>query len=132
MLLEETDPTRIESIKEQIRLNEDEISQLRQGKPLFGTPKPLRQETIIIEADPETKGQKITKLDETGKPTATTPQVTETEQIITNETITDSNPDSKKVGNRLRDILQGKKALSAEESLKAKVMAAKAAKSKII
>lgn len=126
MLKEETDPKRIEDIKKQIKLNDEEIIQLRQGKPLFGTAKPLKQETTIIEADPETKGQKITKLDEAGNPTL------QSEEIVPEETtetvVEEPTSTPKKVGNKLRDILQSNASISAEESLKAKVAAAKAAK----
>ena len=131
MLKEETDPKRIEDIKKQIKLNDEEIIQLRQGKPLFGTAKPLKQETTIIEADPETKGQKITKLDEAGNPTPP-PEETTPEETIPEETtetiVEEPTSPSKKVGNKLRDILQSNASISAEESLKAKVAAAKAAK----
>ncbi len=121
MLEEETNPQRIEDIKKQIKLNEAEINQLRQGKPLFGTPNALKQETTIIESDPETKGQKVTILDENGKLANTTDLPIESTPLAT-----------KKIGNKLRDILQNKTTSSAEDSLKAKVMAAKAAKAKIV
>ncbi len=115
MLEEETDPTRQEAIRKQIKLNEDEIQQLRQGKPLFGEPTILKQETKIIEPDPETKGQKITVINEL--PTTT-------------EVKTESNPSTKKIGNALRDKLKAKAALSEEESLKAKVQEAKRSRAK--
>ncbi len=59
MLLTETNPDRISDINKQIELCQDEISQLKIGKPLFGKPTKLTQETRIITADPETKSQKI-------------------------------------------------------------------------
>jgi len=63
MLETETNPLRIESIKEKILLCEEEIQQLKTGKPLFGRPKPLRQTVTLIESNPEKKGaQKITKV----------------------------------------------------------------------
>mgnify|MGYP003480892479 FL=1 len=115
MLEEETDPIRQEAIKKQIKLNEDEIQQLRQGKPLFGQPQVLKQETKIIEPDPETKGQKITVINEL-------PTTSDTETIST--------PSAKKIGNALRDKLKAKTALSEEESLKAKVQEAKRSRAK--
>ena len=115
MLEEETDPIRQEAIKKQIKLNEDEIQQLRQGKPLFGQPQVLKQETKIIEPDPETKGQKITVINEL-------PTTPDTETI--------SAPSTKKIGNALRDKLKAKTALSEEESLKAKVQEAKRSRAK--
>lgn len=123
MLSEEVNPKRIEDIKKQISLNEDEIDQLRQGKPLFGTPKPLKQKVTLIVSDPETKGQKITKVDETGKQVipSSTQDTAEVETI---------NPSNKKVGNKLREMFQTRAATSAEESLKAKVLAAKAKQNK--
>jgi hypothetical protein len=59
MLLTETNSDRISDINKQIELCQDEISQLKIGKPLFGKPTKLTQETRIITADPETKSQKI-------------------------------------------------------------------------
>ncbi len=115
MLEEETDPIRQEAIKKQIKLNEDEIQQLRQGKPLFGQPQVLKQETKIIEPDPETKGQKITVINEL-------PATTDTE--------TESLPSNKKIGNSLRDKLKAKTISSEEESLKAKVQEAKRSRAK--
>lgn len=115
MLEEETDPIRQEAIKKQIKLNEDEIQQLRQGKPLFGQPQVLKQETKIIEPDPETKGQKITVINEL--PTS-------------NDTETTPPPSSKKIGNALRDKLKAKTTSAEEESLKAKVQEAKRSRAK--
>lgn len=115
MLEEETDPIRQEAIKKQIKLNEDEIQQLRQGKPLFGQPQVLKQETKIIEPDPETKGQKITVINEL-------PTTPDTETI--------SAPSTKKIGNSLRDKLKAKTISSEEESLKAKVQEAKRSRAK--
>ncbi len=136
MLADETNPQRIEDIKKQIKLNDLEINQLRQGKPLFGAPIVLKQETKIIETDPETKEQKITTLDEKGKLVPDPAEVEEiavdTKEVVEEqkEEIVASTPASnKKLGNKLRDILQAKNTSSAEETLKAKVMAAKAAKS---
>ncbi len=115
MLEEETDPIRQEAIKKQIKLNEDEIQQLRQGKPLFGQPQVLKHETKIIEPDPETKGQKITVINEL-------PTTPDTETI--------SAPSTKKIGNSLRDKLKAKTISSEEESLKAKVQEAKRSRAK--
>ncbi len=115
MLEEETDPIRQEAIKKQIKLNEDEIQQLRQGKPLFGEPTILKQETKIIESDPETKGQKITVINEHSN---------------TPETEIKTTPGTKKIGNALRDKLKAKTTLSEEESLKAKVQEAKRSRAK--
>jgi len=115
MLEKETDPIRQEAIKKQIKLNEDEIQQLRQGKPLFGQPQVLKQETKIIEPDPETKGQKITVINEL-------PTTPDTETI--------SAPSTKKIGNSLRDKLKAKTISSEEESLKAKVQEAKRSRAK--
>lgn len=131
MLEEETNPNRIEDIKKQIKINEEEINQLRQGKPLFGNPTVLKQETKIIEPDPETKGQKVTILDKDGNiaPSEPNDSSSEPEEAIDPEI---SSVPSKKVGNKLRDILQGKANSSTEESLKAKVLAAKAAKAKSV
>ncbi len=128
MLDEESDPTRQEAIKKQIKLNEDEIQQLRQGKPLFGQPPILKQETKIIEQDPETKGQKITTLDEKGKPIIEEKIVTK--EVAEPETDTPTQPSTKKIGNALRDKLKAKTALSEEESLKAKVQEAKRSRAK--
>ena len=115
MLEEETDPTRQDAINKQIKLNEDEMQQLRQGKPLFGEPTILKQETKIIEQDPETRGQKITVINELP---------------ATSDTDTVSLPSTKKIGNALRDKLKAKTALSEEESLKAKVQEAKRSRAK--
>ncbi len=128
MLEEETDPTRQEAIKKQIKLNEDEIQQLRQGKPLFGEPTILKQETKIIEPDPETKGQKITTLDEKGKPVLEEKIVSK--EVAEPETDTTTQPSTNKIGNALRDKLKAKTAISAEESLKAKVQEAKRSRAK--
>lgn len=114
MLEEETDPIRQEAIKKQIKLNEDEIQQLRQGKPLFGEPTILKQETKIIEPDPETKGQKITVINEL----PTTPETENTQAS------------NKKIGNALRDKLKAKTTSAEEESLKAKVQEAKRSRAK--
>lgn len=134
MLEEETDPKRAEDIKKQIRLNEEEINQLRQGKPLFGAAPILKQETIIIESDPETKGQKVTILDEKGNTLTpeTAPIDTTEDSPVSTESEEPPKPPTKKVGNKLRDLLQSNAASSAEESLKAKVLAAKASKSKTV
>lgn len=110
MIRNETDPTRIADIKKQIDLCKDEISQLKNGKPLFGKPTRLNQETRIITADPETKTQKVVVINPHPKEEAA-PSTTET----------------KRLGNSLRDILSAKKTNS-EETLKAKIAAAKAAK----
>ena len=115
MLEEETDTIRQEAIKKQIKLNEDEIQQLRQGKPLFGQPQVLKQETKIIEPDPETKRQKITVINQL-------PTTPDTETI--------SAPSTKKIGNSLRDKLKAKTISSEEESLKAKVQEAKRSRAK--
>lgn len=61
MLETETNLVRIEDIKGQIQLCQDEIAQLKIGKPLFGKPKPLKQTITLIEADREKGGQKVTK-----------------------------------------------------------------------
>lgn len=59
MLQTTDDATRTLDINKQISLLQDEIAQLKIGKPLFGKPTKLTQETRIITADPETKSQKI-------------------------------------------------------------------------
>lgn len=122
----ETYPARREEIEQQILICKDEISQLKNGKPLFGRPKQLKQTTRIIEADREKPGgQKITlvsehKLEEPTKkekevvaPAATTPKK------------------SKLLRNALRDRRKAKLTELSENSLKAKVAAAKAAKKNI-
>jgi hypothetical protein len=59
----ETNPERILDIQNQIDLVQDEIAQLKAGKPLFGKPRKIIQATRLIEPDPEKKGQdKITIL----------------------------------------------------------------------
>ncbi len=117
MLESETDPLRKEAIQKQIKLNNDEILELRQGKPLFGEGKPLKQEITIIESDPETKGQKVTVVG------SEEPKITEE---LKTEIIIESEASNKKIGNSLRSRIQTERALAAENSLKAKVQAAKA------
>jgi hypothetical protein len=78
-------------------------------------PRLLKQETKIIEPDPETKGQKITVINEL-------PTTPDTETI--------SAPSTKKIGNSLRDKLKAKTISSEEESLKAKVQEAKRSRAK--
>jgi len=116
MLEAETDPTRKEAIEKQIKINNDEILELRQGKPLFGEGKPLKQETTIIESDPETKGQKVTVV---GSEAA---KITEEPK---EETVTETTSSDKKIGNSLRSRIQKERALAAENSLRSKVQAAK-------
>lgn len=111
LLLSETSADRIAAINDQIDLNLQEIAQLKEGKPLFGRPKPLKQTTTTIERDPENpKEAKITVVDNLtpSTPTPTTP--------------------STRLANKLRDSFKPKVATSTENSLKAQIAAAKAAK----
>ena len=106
MLIGETNPTRITDIQKQIDLCQDEIAELKIGKPLFGKPTKLTQETKIITADPETKSQKIVVIN---------PRSEETPSV---------NPSESK--DKVAQSLTGPKRL--ENDLRNKIQAAKAAK----
>lgn len=122
MLEVETDPTRQDAIKKQIALNEEEIKQLEQGRPLFGQAPTLKQEVKIIEPDPETKGQKVTIINEKEKQEEASLDPIQTDSIETTNT--------KKIGNALRDKLKNKIVEAEEESLKSQVQAVKRARAK--
>lgn len=112
MLKTETSPERIADIEYQISVCEDEITQLKKGKPLFGRPKPLVKESRLIESNPEKPGeQKVTILNpQPEKP------------IITTAT------EPTRLDNNLRNVFKPKVTSSTENSLKAQIAAAKAAK----
>lgn len=125
MLVEETDIIRRADIEKQILLIQDQISQLKVGKPLFGKAKPLNITTTYIEPNPEKPGEQIVtvvnpqpSLVATNQPNSTTAP----------EPKTDSPRTDKRLGNKLRDTLKYKQAENAEASLKAQIQAAKAAK----
>lgn len=110
MLVNETNPTRIEDIQKQIDLCQDEIAQLKIGKPLFGKPTKLTQETKIITADPETKSQKIVVINP--HPVEVVEEVTivdkkESVAEIINNPIASNNP---RLENELRKKIQAAKA----------------------
>lgn len=74
ILKTETSLDRIADIKKQISLCEDEITELKKGKPLFGRPKPLVKESRLIESNPEKPGeQKVTILNPQPTPVTPTP-----------------------------------------------------------
>lgn len=104
MLKNTTLQSRIDDINHQISFLKDEISELKKGKPLFGRPKPLQQTRTIIEPDRESpSGQKVTVINPINDSTST---------------VAPSIPvaPSKTTNGRL------------ENSLRAKIQAAKAAK----
>lgn len=106
MLDQTTDPIRKTAIEKQIKLNLEEIEALRKEQTkIFGKATPLVQETKIIERDPETKGQKVTVLNPSSRP----------EPVEIKESLPPS-PKPTKTAARL------------ENSLRAKIQAAKAAK----
>jgi hypothetical protein len=118
-----TDPIRREAIEKQIKLNLEEIETLRKEQlKIFGKTTPLVQPTTIIEPDIETKGQKVTVLN--------APKISLVENTIipSAEELPIPTPTPKRLGNSLRDTLKAKHAALAEASLKAKILAAKAAK----
>lgn len=117
MLDNENNQLRIEDIKKQINICEEEIRQLKVGKPLFGKPAKLQQETRIYETNPEKKGeQKITILD----PKESTDKE--------NSNVDDKS--TKKIGNILRDAIKKKITTNEEEGLKAKVQQVKKTRAK--
>lgn len=99
MLTFETNPLRIEDIQSQIKNIESQMHDLKAGRAPFSKPKPLNIKTTILEKDPENPGeQKITIID----PSA--PKASSSE------------PSTPQPATRL------------ENSLRAKIMAAKAKK----
>lgn len=118
MLGTETDPLRIADIEKQIKLVQDQISQLKVGKPLFGKVKPLNITTTFIAPNPEKPGEQIV--------TVINPQPVDPTPTLSSAPSPAVAP--KKLGNKLRDTLKNKQAQSAENSLKAQIQAAKAAK----
>lgn len=115
MLMVETNLERIDNIQKQIKLCEDQIAELKTGKPLFGKPKPLTQTTTLIEPNPEKPGEQIVTI-------LNAPKEKEVALSTPNE------KPVKRLGNKLRDARKNVVAQSAEDSLKAQIMAAKAAK----
>lgn len=113
MLKSTTIQSRIDDINHQIAFLTDEINELKKGKPLFGRPKPLQQTRTIIEPDRESPtGQKVTVIN---PPTE-------------KSTGQGNAAPSKRLGNKLRDALKPKVSNAAENALKAKIEAVKAAK----
>ncbi len=111
MLKTEKDPLRIADIESQILVVKDQIAQLKVGKPLFGKPKPLKVTTTLIEPNPEKPGEQIVTV------------------LNPAPTLTASDaPTPKRLGNKLRDKRKSLQAATAEDSLKAQIEAAKAAK----
>lgn len=121
MLETETDPVRIADIKSQIGKVSDTIGELKKKQiQIFGKKSALIQETKIIEPDPEQRGgQKVTVLNPLPKPIV--PQVSP-------ELTTATTAPSKRMGNALRTAFKSKVAETTENSLKAQIAAAKAAK----
>lgn len=115
MLQTETSLERIEAIEKQIKLNLNEMETLRKEQmKIFGPSKPLKPVTTIIEMNKE-GGVDKTILN------APAPEVPVEEVVAVA-------PSPSRLGNSLRTAFKSKQALSAEESLKAKIAAAKAAK----
>lgn len=115
ILKTETDPSRRSDIEDRIFQCQDEIAELKKGKPLFGRPKPLRQTTTIIEPDRESPGgQKVTVINP--KPVQdpsddTTPA-----------------PTQPRLHNNLRTEVKAVVNKKAENALRAQIQAVKAAK----
>lgn len=124
MLETETDLIRRSDIEKQILLIQDQISQLKVGKPLFGKVKPLNITTTLIEPNPEKPGEQIV--------TVVNPQPAPRSEAETPNVILSKSKDEvgqpKRLGNKLRDTLKNKQAISTEDSLKAQIAAAKASK----
>lgn len=121
MLTTETSEDRITAIKKQIKLINDELDELKvKQQQIFGKKTPLTQETTIIEPDHESKsGQKVTVLNPTIKPK---------EVVVEPEVDTTPVSPTTRLTNNLRNAFKPKLTGSAEDSLKAKIAAAKAAK----
>jgi hypothetical protein len=125
----ETSAQRIEEINKQIELNKSEILELRnQQQNIFGKREPLKQTETVFEVDPENrKTQKVTvKGEPRPNPVSKTVTTTQSGQISDTRT---SKPKALG-GNKLRDFLAHKKAASTENSLKSKIAAARATKTK--
>lgn len=140
MLKEETNPNRIEAIKEAIKITEAEIEDVKKlGGKLFGKQEPLRQETTIIETDKDSQTIKVTRIPKDPKQ-QTEVEITQDGRLIAPQkqsedseqksTTSDSQPSNKKLDNKLRSTLQKEAKKAAEESIQAKIAAAKAAKAK--
>lgn len=123
MLKTETDPLRIADIESQILVVKDQIAQLKVGKPLFGKPKPLKVTTTVIEPNPEKPGEQIVTI----LNAPTTPSPTPADDTVALLTQSQTIP-PKRLGNKLRDKRKSLQAATAEDSLKAQIEAAKAAK----
>lgn len=123
MLDIETDPRRIDAIKKQIALNEEEIKQLEQGRPLFGQAPTLKQEVKIIEPDPETKGQKVTIINEKES-------TEEVKEVPDENEVTTATGNNKKIKNILRDKIKQNLLEAEEDSLKNKIQEAKRTRAK--
>jgi|GEM_PF-2371930 len=124
MLEDENSPNRKLALQSQIDNTQEEIDYLKQGKPLFGRPEPLKQTTTVIESDREKKGEQIiTTRDFEGKIIDPEPEAVESEPTP----IIPVPPKPQKLGNALRDIIH-QATSPTEDSLKAKIAAAKAAK----
>lgn len=147
MLKEETSTVRIEGLKKSIKINNEEIEAIKkQQGQLFGKKEPIKQETVIVEYDRDSQTYKTTIIPkESDRPVEVKVSDGKTEAPADSDTTekeaqTTSTPNKKssksdettksgkKVGNKLRETLRKKASDSAEESLKAKVAAAKAAK----
>lgn len=108
------------AIQKQINFNNEEIEQLKLGKPLFGKVTPLKPVTTVIEkSNKESVGEiKTTVLNapkvEVAHPTASEPATTPTT--------------STRLTNKSRGLFQSKVTSATENDLKAKIAAAKAAK----
>ncbi len=107
-----------EAIQKQIDFNNEEIAQLKIGKPLFGKVVTLKPTTTVIEkSNKDNVGEIKTTILNAPKETVTHPSAN-----------TDSTTTPTRLTNKSRGLFQSKVASTTENSLKEQIAAAKAAK----
>jgi len=147
MLKDETNTSRIDDLNAAIKITEEEMEAIKKsGGKLFGKAAPIKQATTIVEYDKDSQTYKTTFIPkEPDRPVEV--KVAGADEALdsplsnepNNNTTTPETKDkedkspkpasSNKIGNALRKSLKSKSNKAQENSLKAQVAAAKAAKS---